>query len=376
VPPAGGTSSIQPDAREASDLLRAYVCTDSEPVAAATLNRLFEEHISQWCGDAARRTLRNYGLRGADQTDEESEVAAEVLLQMAGRLREIRHSGAPPIANLRAYAVSAVYNSCFARIRARCPRHVQLQNRIRYLLRNDKEFAAWTSNDGEQLAGLRRWDGRNDFVSAPVPQRTGDSLKLLLQAIFEMAQAPVRVSDLTGAAADSLGITDSPVSSLSEQDEYPADHPAADRVMIERESLTGLWKEVLELPRTQRCALLLNLRDAGGHGVIELIPATGTATFEQLAEALDLSAGALAEIWPELPMEDARIAGMLGLTRQQVINLRKAARDRLARRQRKADGNTRVAPASDKLPARGVPGIVALVGERIKSILDRGQGAE
>jgi hypothetical protein len=33
-----------------------------------------------------------------------------------------------------------------------------------------------------------------------------------------------------------------------------------------------------------------------------------------------------------LPLDDATIAGLLGLTRQQVINLRKSARERLARR--------------------------------------------
>ena len=38
------------------------------------------------------------------------------------------------------------------------------------------------------------------------------------------------------------------------------------------------------------------------------------------------------EIWNELPLDDKRIAALLGLTRQQVINLRKSARERLTRR--------------------------------------------
>jgi hypothetical protein len=56
------------------------------------------------------------------------------------------------------------------------------------------------------------------------------------------------------------------------------------------------------------------------------------ATFRQLAGALEMSAEGLAEVWNELPMEDARIAELLGLTRQQVINARKSGRERLARR--------------------------------------------
>jgi len=40
----------------------------------------------------------------------------------------------------------------------------------------------------------------------------------------------------------------------------------------------------------------------------------------------------LASLWNKLPLQDADIALLLGITRQQVINLRKSARERLARR--------------------------------------------
>jgi hypothetical protein len=40
------------------------------------------------------------------------------------------------------------------------------------------------------------------------------------------------------------------------------------------------------------------------------------------------------ELWSELPLEEARIAELLQLTRQQVINARKSARNRLTRRLR------------------------------------------
>ncbi|HEX7771867.1 MAG TPA: hypothetical protein VF435_05565, partial [Pyrinomonadaceae bacterium] len=76
----------------------------------------------------------------------------------------------------------------------------------------------------------------------------------------------------------------------------------------------------------------LNLKDASGFGCITLFPAIGIATIRQLATALELSAERLAELWNELPIEDARIAELLGLTRQQVINARKSGRERLARR--------------------------------------------
>jgi hypothetical protein len=47
---------------------------------------------------------------------------------------------------------------------------------------------------------------------------------------------------------------------------------------------------------------------------------------------LEISADEFAAVWNDLPIEDARIAELLGLTRQQVINARKSGRERLARR--------------------------------------------
>jgi len=335
----GGKSSIRPDFETASEILRAFVSADSDSEARAVLETLFRDHIGPWCQETARATLRNYGLRGTDQTDEQGEITSEVMLRMTLRLQEIRREGLPPIANLRAYVVSAVYNAFFARIRTRCPRHAQLQNRIRYLLGSNTSLACWTSDNGDQLAGLSAWQGRQQHVAAPSLQRSGEPLLVLVQNLFEHAGGPLRLADLVGAAADTLGISE--YSAASEGNtEVPSPDPSSDRILVGREALARLWTEVLQLPASQRLALLLNLRDAGGNGVIELIPATGIATFPQLAESLEMPVSALAACWNDLPLEDAAIARMMGISRQQVINLRKSARDRLARRQKKADGNT------------------------------------
>ena len=118
--------------------------------------------------------------------------------------------------------------------------------------------------------------------------------------------------------------------------------------MIQRQSLEAIWHEVLELPERQRAALLLNLRDASGQGVIELLPATGIASLRQLATATGMTAAALAGIWNRLPLDDQAISELLRITRQQVINLRKSARDRLSRRMHKAAGNPDAVSLSDR----------------------------
>lgn len=112
--------------------------------------------------------------------------------------------------------------------------------------------------------------------------------------------------------------------------------PAPDAALAfeRRTYLARLWREIRELPPRQAAALLLNLRDGQGRNAAALLPLTGIATLREMAAAAGLPPETLAELWSRLPLEDAGLAGILGVTRQQVINLRKSARERLARRMR------------------------------------------
>jgi hypothetical protein len=107
----------------------------------------------------------------------------------------------------------------------------------------------------------------------------------------------------------------------------------------------------------QRLAYLLNFTAADGQ--LELFWAYGVATIRRIGAALQITEGQFAQVWPELtlddeerrramalesydekfallwqhlPLTDVAIAKMLGTERQKVINLRKAAGDRLSRR--------------------------------------------
>lgn len=103
-------------------------------------------------------------------------------------------------------------------------------------------------------------------------------------------------------------------------------------VIEQHEQLQQLWVEICQLSRRQRVALLFNLRNPRGINVITLVPATGLTKFEQIAGALEITPKQFEAIWARLPIDDLSIAEYLGATRQQVINLRKNARERLARR--------------------------------------------
>ena len=112
--------------------------------------------------------------------------------------------------------------------------------------------------------------------------------------------------------------------------------PAPDAALAfeRRTYLVRLWEEIRQLPPRQAAALLLNLRDGQGSNAAALLPLTGIASLREMAAAVGLPPESLAGLWNRLPMEDAALADLLGVTRQQVINLRKSARERLARRMR------------------------------------------
>jgi hypothetical protein len=235
-------------------------------------------------------------------------------------------------------------------MRCQFPERHAFKNRLNYLLTRLRGFALWQDENGKLLAGFAVWQrGRTpaapgrfkqlaheDEIVAQVhllrSTRAGDALA----AVFDYLGGPAGFDELVSVLAAVLQIRDQPLESADQnQDSFTfrtAGEPDTAWQVEKRIFLQRLWEEVRQLPRNQRAALLLNLKDAGGHGCIALFPATGIATLRQLAETLEVDAERLAELWNELPLEDARIAEMLGLTRQQVINARKSARERLTRR--------------------------------------------
>ncbi len=136
---------------------------------------------------------------------------------------------------------------------------------------------------------------------------------------------------------------------------------------MDAERLRRLWRELLQLPVRQRAALLLNLRDAEGHGMIATLPLTGVATMREIAAALEMPAVEFAALWRDLPLEDRRIAELLAITRQQVINLRKCARERLARRLRGTLNDARCRTERDRT-------VISVAGESLSRLTPNERG--
>ena len=99
----------------------------------------------------------------------------------------------------------------------------------------------------------------------------------------------------------------------------------------ESELVRHLWDAVRALPMGHRVALLMNFKEDAGGDLLSMLPVMRVATVRQAAAALGFEPEEFAKIWNELPWDDNRIAEHLGVTRQQVINLRQSARQMLRR---------------------------------------------
>jgi hypothetical protein len=248
-------------------------------------------------------------------------------------------------------AAVIAHRTCARWLRRQFPERHALKNRLHYLLTRQRGFALW-DDDGKSVAGFELWQKENkpakaarhlsDLESLPNHIRALKSdkpheLAGTVGAILNYAGGPIDFDELVSAIAAIQGISDQPIESLAEDEDggvlmSATSEPDQAWRMEKRMFLQRLWEELQQLPINQRAALLLNLKDPSGFGCITLFPATGVASVRQLAAALDISPESFAEVWNELPLEDAKIAELLGLTRQQVINARKSGRERLARR--------------------------------------------
>jgi hypothetical protein len=354
----------------------------SSSAASEALGQLLVEEAAPLLWRAIRSQLA--GVPASDQ----EEVHAEALLRLTERLQQWM-SGNPEveIESFRAYVAATGANGCRAWLRARHPERTRLQNQLRYLLRHDPELALWEGPRGGLVCGLAIWRertfdpaGEPDPASAtklPDPRAlalpgpaTAVALPELVRRLFLWRGRPWEFRDLQAAAADLLGVQDRPPLSLSGDGGDPEDgagteaqarlDPAESRAGAHRELegrqfLAALWGEVRELPIAQRRALLLNLRDDQGRDRLALLTHTGIASRSELAGLLELPERELAELWDELPLDDRTIGLRFELSSRQIINLRKSARARLARRLRPRPSPAAPGPAVTRSPIPHLP---------------------
>lgn len=279
---------------------------------------------------------RGHGMTG----DETADVASSVILRLIRRLRSISESETGAISRFDDFVATLTYHVIYDFLRNRFPERARLKNRLRYVVTRDPRLASWPSPSGT-MTGLSAWKGAASYRplaispddASPAMLDADDPAKAVIN-ILQRAGGPALFDDLVRLTALLWNVRE--IESV--QTEIASEDLPLQR-MEARQLLDLLWREIRELQPRQRTALLLNLRDADGENAVSLLVTLGAATIDEVSDAIGLTTEELAGIWNELPLGDLRIASMLGVTRQQVINYRKAARERLARRMRTEPNN-------------------------------------
>ena len=341
--------------REAADAaLRAYLDATSDPGATSELGELLDRIASPLVWKIVRRQLggRAAGFDSADLED----LHATTLLKLQIHFVSIRAGEREKPASVADYVAVSAFNAAAGFLMAREPERTRLRDRVRYVLRREARFAVWSGADRELVCGLEADRGgppdeaarfRLIALVAQSAAATGTGwgqLPRLVSALLDRLATPCRFEELVDVLAERMGIVDGGPLPLDDPStaadgstppfDPPDGSPTVERRLDLRGQLDALWREVAALPGHQRFALLANLRGEGGEDLLDVLASSGTVGEDALAAALGLSAEEWREVAPTLPRDDLWIAARLGLTRQQVINLRKSARLRLARRLR------------------------------------------
>lgn len=252
------------------------------------------------------RILARQARSGSALTpDDADDLAGIVVLRLIERLRSIDESA--PLESFERYVATLVHNAVSDHFRRAFPERTALRNRLR-----NGGFAIWPTSVGT-ACGRAEWEGA---LPGEIPANVvvSNDLSVFFASIGHAVLFDEMATLFTTASAE------------------PAAVPSVSDTFERRETLQKLWREILELRPMQRKALLLNLRGEGSMNIASLLVVTGTAKLAQIAAAVEMTLPELRAIWNDLPLDDLRIASLLGITRQHVIDLRRAARVKLARK--------------------------------------------
>jgi len=349
-------------AQQIDALLLPFVRARDEAESQQLLTQLVVDHAEPIIRNIVKHKLRvPAGFSSDSRSGEDAEdMRSEVLVQLLSRLSELKENPAEKgINNFQGYVAAITYSAWHEHLRRKHPQRHMLKNKLRYLLTHRASFAVWEGDDKQLLCGLAGWENQESAITATrrikelaagpeACERAGLSahdiqrwdLASLVATVFRYLGACVDLDDLVNLLAQWTGVSDhAPQGVGDEETEDPFEriadpHELIDTELQRRTYLRRLWAEIRELKPHQRVALLLNLRDENGGDVVSVFPVAGIATISEIADALSMPAERLATLWNELPLDDITIATHLSVTRQQVINLRKSARERLARRMR------------------------------------------
>ena len=282
---------------QSADSLLALALTTDSRVSRPALERLLRDHAEP----VIRKVTRSRGIR------DEEEVRSMATVHLIARLEALRRDGAS-IEDFPAYVAGIVQNCCNQILRENHPEYARLKNRVRYLLNHRPRFELSSQEGDRYLCRLTEWEpsgskeaaGPLDLTGFAMPRASvssvdGAHLEELLAGVLSWCRRPVSLDDLVAAVARLAGVRDVHLPLPTRESEDTDIGQLLPDVSVDvawetelHSELEKLWVEIRELPRPQRVALLLNLRDSQHRDALMLLPLTGVAGLAQVAAVLEL----------------------------------------------------------------------------------------
>src|SRR5262249_28766659 len=245
-----------------------------EPLLLPTRDEEIDQYLSQLIAIHAEPVIKgivrhklhlnsHHGIEQADADD----IHQEVVVQLLTALRRLRQQpAAHPIGDLRGLTAVIAHRACAQWMRRRFPARHALKNRLSYLFTRHPGFAIWHGANGRLMAGLARWQGRNDAPAEEQIERLSDDETLLatilalktgkkaawgraMTAIFNFLSAPTEVDRLVGALSGLLNVEDQPIESIDQiqafaELQFSTGQPDVAQQTERRIFLQRLWEEV------------------------------------------------------------------------------------------------------------------------------------
>jgi len=346
------------------------------PFLRAGDEREARRHMDQLIAHAAPGIARI--ARSSRAPEDAFQEAAHRVVRQLREIRMCRNGNA--IGNYLHYVQVVASRVVKGELRQEHPRRRSLVDALRHALNREPSLASWES-DRQRICGLAAWRDQRpsqrscdrltqlleqprafaDVVSVDRDPATLDCTELL-KRLFDWIGSPIRFDQAIRIIGGLMRIEELSPVSVSEMSgrrlcEWLPDQRRRPGEQAEWSGfLERLWIQIAQLPRLHRLAYLLNFTAADGQ--LELFWIYGVVSIRQIGAALEISeeqfarawtllelsdrtwgfvraCGTYSEkfavLWQHLPLTDTAIAGMLGMERQKVINLRKAAGDRLSR---------------------------------------------
>jgi hypothetical protein len=324
------------------------------------------------------------GLR-SDDDRRENQDALELVQDVYSDLTEAVAANSDGIHDVKSYAAKVTYNACAEYLRHLYPARTRLRNKIHYFLTHQTGFAVWETQQMEICCGYAGWrnalpanagdvqaliaEPARIWASSSRPDRPKaskgsgpirgevkalDVMKAadwsaLVEEILDALARPLKLSHLVAIASTLFRVKDEPPDTPME----PSINPRFDDVVYRKEQMQRLWQVLQNFEHRWLMAFLLNLPGLTkeARGEIEAFESSEVATRDQIGRLLGMIGqeyedlgyetpqwppdpgspeARLGSAWPFLPREDTLIARALRCEKQQVINLRQVAIQKIA----------------------------------------------